>query len=105
MPLMDLTLSNFDEETEKHPLIFLDFWAGWCAPCKAFAPIYEAAARENPDILFGKINCDEQADLAKQFDVMSLPTLLAVKDGTIVEAKVGSLAPKNFAKMIAKLRS
>ncbi|NJM09681.1 MAG: thioredoxin [Bdellovibrionaceae bacterium] len=105
MPLMDLTQENFDDETEKHPLIFLDFWAAWCNPCKAFAPVFESASKEHPDILFAKINCDEQPELAKQFQVMSIPTLIAVKDGIIVEAKVGMVTPPHFAKMISSCAS
>jgi len=101
---MDLTVENFDDETDKHPLIVLDFWAPWCNPCKSFAPVFEGAAKEHPDILFGKINCDEQEVLAKQFEVRSIPTLIAVKDGTIVEAKVGAVTPPNFAKILASLR-
>jgi thioredoxin 1 len=105
MPLIDLTAENFDEETEKYPLICLDFWASWCQPCKAFAPIFEAAAEEHPEILFGKIDCDAQTELAKQFEVMSIPTLIAVKDGTIVEARVGLVQPPAFAKIVSALKA
>ncbi len=105
MPLLDLTTENFDDETDKYPLIFLDFWAAWCQPCKAFAPVFEAAAKEHPEILFGKIDCDAQKVLAKQFEVLSIPTMIAVKDGTIVEARVGAVTPPVFAQLIAKVKN
>lgn len=104
MPLVDLGDANFDSEIEKHPLIILDFWAPWCAPCKAFAPIFAAAAEKHPDILFARINTEEEAALAAQFEVRSIPTLLGVRDGTIVKVQMGALPPEPFEKMIAEVR-
>lgn len=104
MPLLELNNQNFDTETERHPMVIIDFWAPWCAPCKAFAPVFEAAAEKYPEILFAKINCDEEQDLARQFEVRSIPTMLAVKDGTIVKVQVGAVAPPKFDEMIQYLR-
>ncbi len=104
MPLVNLTEDNFDELIESHELVLLDFWAEWCAPCKGFAPIYEAAALEHPDILFAKIDVDSQAQLAQQFEVKSIPTLLAAKSGTVVEVRLGSLNPAGLEALIAKVR-
>lgn len=104
MPLMDLTAENFDQETERHQIVFIDFWAEWCAPCKAFAPVFEAAAEKFPEMLFAKIDTDEQSELAKQFEVRSIPTMLAVKDGTIVKVHVGMMPPDKFAKIIEEVR-
>ncbi len=103
MPLMNLTSENFDAETERHDIVIIDFWAEWCAPCKAFAPVFEAAAAKFPDILFAKVDTEAQAELAHQFEVRSIPTLLAVKDGTIVKVHVGMMMPDKFAALIADL--
>ena len=103
MPLMELTEDNFDLVTEQHNLILLDFWAPWCAPCKGFAPIFEAAAEKYPEILFAKVNTEEQVNLAKQFEVQSIPTLLAVKDGTIAYIKMGAQPPNKLEALIQDL--
>lgn len=96
MPLMDLTNDNFDDEIDRHRAIVLNFWGPFCGPCKMFEPVYQAAAAKYPDVLFARINVQEEPDLAKQFDVMSTPTLLAIKDGTIETANIGALPPARF---------
>jgi len=104
MPLIDLTHENFDDETDRFDLILLDFWAEWCAPCKSFAPIYEAASRAHPDVLFARINTEQEPVLARQFQVQSIPTLLAVKSGTVVEVKIGALTHDALERLIGNLR-
>lgn len=103
MPLLDLTEENFDQEIDRHKYAIIDFWAEWCAPCKGFAPTFAAAAEKHPEILFGKINTDAQENLAKQFEIRSIPTLITAKDGEIVHARPGSLSPEAFAKLIKEL--
>ena len=105
MKAKELTHENFDSETDRPGLILIDFWAEWCAPCKAFAPVYDAAAEKYPDIFFAKVNTEAETTLAAQFEVKSIPTLLAVKDGEIVAARVGALTPPKLEALILKLRS
>lgn len=104
MPLIELTNVNFDDEIEKYELAIFDFWAPWCAPCKSFAPIFEAAAERHPDVLFARINTEAEPTLAKQFEVQSIPTLLGSKDGTIVAIKLGALPPAGLEAMVQSVR-
>jgi thioredoxin 1 len=104
MPLIDMTNSNFDDQIETHPIAILDFWAPWCAPCKGFAPIFEAAAEKHPDILFARVDTEAEPILAKQFEILSVPTILGSVDGTIVEVRLGALPPDKFEDLIKKLR-
>jgi thioredoxin 1 len=103
MTVKELTHDNFDVETDRPGIILIDFWAEWCAPCKAFAPIYEAAAEKYPDILFTKVNTEAEPTLAKQFEVQSIPTLLAVKDGEIAAVRIGALPPPKLEALIREL--
>lgn len=90
MAVITITKENFEEEVIKSDKpVLLDFWAAWCGPCRMVSPIVEQIAEERADIKVGKINVDEQTELATAFRVMSIPTLVAVKDGKIVSQSVG----------------
>ena len=104
MRVQELTHENFDDVTDRPGVILIDFWAAWCAPCKAFAPVYEAAAEKYPEILFTKIDADAQQVLAQQFEVKSIPTMLAVKDGEIVGVRVGALPPAKLEAFIKEIQ-
>jgi len=103
MPVKELTNQNFDIETERPGIVLLDFWAAWCAPCRAFAPVFAAAAEKYPDILFAKIDTEAEPILAQQFEVRSIPTLLGVKDGEIAVVRVGALSPSQLDSVIREL--
>lgn len=95
MSVINITINNFQNEViNSDKPVLLDFWAPWCGPCRMVGPILEEIAGERSDIKIGKINVDEQLELASQFRVMSIPTLIVIKDGKIVNQSMGA-KPKN----------
>ena len=91
MSVYTITKDNFNEEViNSDKPVLLDFWASWCGPCRMVAPVLDEIAQERADIKVGKINVDEQPELAAQFGVMSIPTLVVMKDGKIAEKTVGA---------------
>ncbi|NLF80228.1 MAG: thioredoxin [Clostridia bacterium] len=90
MSVLTITKDNFEQEVlQSEKPVLLDFWAPWCGPCQAFGPTFAAAAEEVDAAKFGKINVDEQMELARQFRVMSIPTLVLIKDGQPLQTVVG----------------
>nr|WP_296070882.1 thioredoxin [uncultured Actinoplanes sp.] len=101
-----LTTENFDEVTAKDGIVLVDFWASWCGPCVRFAPTYERSSEKHPNITFGKVDTEDQQELAAKFDIRSIPTIMAVRDGVIVFSQPGALpesALENLIEQVEKL--
>ena len=101
MATVTITKSNFNTEVlSSDKPVLLDFWAAWCGPCRMVGPIVEEISNENPNVKVGKINVDEEPELAQQFGVMSIPTLVVIKDGKVVNQAVGARPKAAILEMI-----
>ena len=106
MATVELTTANFDEVTGSDGIVLVDFWAEWCGPCKRFAPVYERSSEKHPEIVFGKVDTEAQQELGAKFNIRSIPTVMAIKDGVIVYAQPGALpesALENLIDQVEKL--
>ncbi|MGI6214483.1 MAG: thioredoxin [Christensenellales bacterium] len=101
MSVLTLTKENFDKEVfQSDKPVLVDFWASWCGPCRMISPIVDEIASENPDIKVAKVNVDEQPALAQQFGVMSIPTIIAFKDGKEINKSVGVRSKQDLVSMV-----
>lgn len=104
MATLDITEPIFAETIENNGLVLLDFWAEWCGPCRAYAPVYERVSEEFPDVVFGKIDTEDQQGLAGMFGIRSIPTTIAFKEGIGVFMQPGALPEDALRDLIAKLQ-
>jgi thioredoxin len=101
----ELTAADFASTVKSSPILFLDFWADWCAPCRAFAPTYAQVAARHPDVKFAKVDTEAEPALAQAFQVRSIPTLMAFKDGVVVHAQAGALPRPAFEELVRKIKA
>ncbi|HEY8623936.1 MAG TPA: thioredoxin domain-containing protein [Casimicrobiaceae bacterium] len=103
--ILELTSDNFGKSIDDHPFAIVDFWAPWCAPCRAFAPVFAAAAARHPDALFAKVNTEDQQEIAAQFGIRSIPTLMIFRDNIIVFSEAGALGAGALEQVLAAAKA
>ena len=101
MSTVQLGAGNFEQTITENQIVFVDFWAAWCGPCRQFAPVFEKAATDHPDIVFGKVDTEAEQVLAASAHITSIPTLMAFKDGSLVFSQPGALRSTALEQLIA----
>jgi thioredoxin 1 len=105
MATRELTAAEFHELTGGDGIVLIDFWAEWCGPCKRFAPVYERVSEKHPDIVFAKVDTEAEVTLSMEFNISSIPTLMAVRDGVLVFSQPGALPEAALESLISQVRA
>lgn len=105
MATVELTKENFDEVISGNDMVVVDFWASWCQPCRSFAPVFEAASEKHTDVVFAKVNVDEQRELAGWFQIRSIPTLMVFREQIILYAQPGALPASALEEILTQARA
>jgi thioredoxin 1 len=104
MATVDLTKENFEQVVTGNDVVIVDFWAPWCAPCRAFAPTFEQASEQHADVVFAKVNTEQEQEVAGAFNIRSIPTLMVFREKVILYAEAGSLPAQALEQVIAQAK-
>lgn len=105
MASVDLTKDNFEQVVSGNEVVIVDFWAPWCAPCRAFAPTFERASGQHAGVVFAKVNTEEEQEVARAFNIRSIPTLMLFRESVVLYAEAGSLPAAALEQVIARAKS
>jgi thioredoxin 1 len=105
MATVDLTPENFKDVIEQNDFVIIDFWAPWCGPCQSFGPVYDEVSEQHDDIVFAKVNTQEQQELAGMFNVRSIPTLMVFREQVVLYSEAGALPKSAFEKLVEDARA
>jgi thioredoxin 1 len=104
MATLELTEQTFADTVGGNEIVLVDFWASWCGPCRTFAPVYENVSEDNPDIVFAKVDTEAEQGLAGYFQISSIPTLMAIRDGVVLYSQAGALPQPALENLVQAIR-
>jgi thioredoxin len=105
MATIELTKENFEKTIHDNPIVIVDFWAPWCGPCRGFAPVFEKASEAHADVVFAKVNTDEQQELAGGFNIRSIPTLMLFREKVILFQEAGALPASALEQVLTQAKA